>query len=228
MKIDKSKLEYFGRMIFKDPRLIWSNIRERLIFDWTHGVDTVRQVPKDEYVSSLLNVQYGLHYSSSWTSEIIFGFRSSIRHLDVRFASFQFMDIGCGKGKVQIVWEQLLRKQQLIQNTFGLDYFEEILLVARRNHEKLFGSPGAFLQADASQFDFRPFGSLILYLYNPFGEVVLRPMIDNLRYNEVFLIYNNPVHEDVLLDAGFCMIERKDGFHPQAVTRTYYRNAINA
>ena len=221
----RDSIGFIGRMILKDPRLIWSNIKERLLFDWIYGLDTVRQIPKENYIHNLHNLEYGLHYSSSWTSEIVFGFKSALKYLNGRFASFQFVDVGCGKGKVQIVWEKLLRRKGLTQNVCGLDYYDDVLVVARNNHSKMFDKPGVFIQADASRFEFYPLGSSILYLYNPFDGVILKQMIDGLKRNEVFLIYNNPVHEDILLDAGFALIERKDGFHPQAITRTYYRNA---
>ncbi|MCJ2122084.1 class I SAM-dependent methyltransferase [Methylobacterium sp. J-077] len=224
MKSIQSQISYLTRMALKDPRLIWANLRERLLFDWIYKVDTVRQISKENYSTGLANLKYGLHYSSSWTSEIVFGYKSSRQHLNSRFESFHFYDVGCGKGKVQIVWKQLLHREGLLQNVGGIDYYEDVLAVARNNHFNLFGDEGIFIQADASEFAFCSGGSLILYLYNPFDDVVLRPMINNLRSNEVFLIYNNPVYEYVLLEAGFMLIERKDGFHPQSVTRTYYRS----
>ena len=214
------------RILQKDPRLIAANIRERIVFDLVNRVDTIRQVPKAAYAEPLANLVHGLHYSSSWTSEIKFGFDAATARLGSEFGDFTFIDVGCGKGKVQIYWSQALRRRKLIQPVYGLDYYQTLLSVANENHRRVFGRDGNFIQADAAVYDFGSLSRrLIVYLYNPFDDVVLKAMLERLDGCEVVIIYNNPEHDAVLVDSGFTLVREKIGFHPQATTRVFYRAA---
>ena len=211
----------------KSPRLIWTNITERVLFDLTNGVDTIRQTPKSGFPETLNNLQHGLHYSSSWTGEIRFGFETVRARLGAEFERYTFIDLGCGKGKVQIVWEKLLRRHRLRQPVLGLDYYDSLLAVAEANHRKALGRDGRFICADASAFDYATLGTrLIVYLYNPFDAVVLQGVVDALGDSDVLVIYNNPVHADVLLASGYQVLKDKPGFHPQAHTTVFERRPL--
>ncbi len=218
-------IEAIRIVLRKGPRLVWTNVTDRLLFDLTHGVDTVTQTPKEGFPTGLANLEHGLHYSSSWTGEIRFGFRAARERLGADFERFAFIDIGCGKGKVQIVWEELLRRHGLRQSVHGLDYYDALLADARANHRKALGRDGNFICADAGAFDYASLGPrLIVYLYNPFDDVVLRRVVAALGACEaVVVIYNNPVHAQVLVAGGYRMVKDKPGFHPQAHTTVFER-----
>ncbi|MDR3571094.1 MAG: class I SAM-dependent methyltransferase [Candidatus Pacebacteria bacterium] len=217
-------IEGFRLVRQKGFRLVFANFRERILFDAFNGIDTITQVSKDQFTSRPANLGHGLHYSSSWTSEIRFGFGAALKYLGSSFEDYTFIDIGCGKAKVQIAWEQLLRKRGLIQNVLGIDYYDALLGDANSNYQKVLGKDGHFIHADASEVDYPAISTkLIAYLYNPFDGVILARLSEALRPCSVVLIYNNPEHADVLLRSDFQIVTEKPGFHPQGTTIVYAR-----
>jgi len=219
-----SAIDGFKLLRKKGFRLVFANFKERILFDALNGIDTITQVPKDEFTMRPANFTHGLHYSSSWTSEIHFGFRAARKYLGSSFEDYAFIDIGCGKAKVQIAWEQLLRKHHLGQKVLGIDYYDTLLRAANGNYRKVLGKDGIFLHADASEVDYPAISTkLILYLFNPFDGVVLTRLTEALRPCAVVLIYNNPEHANVLAQSKFTVIAEKPGFHPQGTTVVYAR-----
>jgi SAM-dependent methyltransferase len=210
----------------KSPRLILANIRERIMFDLANGIDTITQIPKEDFQGDIGNLTHGLHYSSSWTSEIVFGFDVCRNYLGKDFETYSFLDIGCGRGKVQIKWKQLLDRQRLEQGVYGLDYYDHLIDAAKHNYRKVFGRDGDFFCADATEFDYGILGQrLVVYLYNPFDDVILRAVLRQLEQLSVIVIYNNPEHENVLLESGYSLLVEKRGFHPQADTIVLVKDA---
>lgn len=206
-------------------RLIYANIKERMLFDAVNGIDTITQVQKDEFSGQINNLAHGIHYASSWTSEIVFGFETCLNRLGPDFEKYAFVDIGCGRGKVPIKWQQMLRKRHLEQDVHGMDYYDYLIEAAKYNYRKVFGRDGAFFCADATEFDYGVFGRhLIAYLYHPFDETILHAVLERIQNRSVIVIYNNPVHEDVLLKSGYTLLAEKRGFHPQAQTVVLERN----
>ena len=61
---------------------------------------------------------------------------------------------------------------------------------------------------NAAEFQF-PREPVICYFYNPFQEVVLRKVLENMRRSlaaaprEIYILYLNPVHRCLLDDSGF-------------------------
>jgi SAM-dependent methyltransferase len=210
----------------KSARLIFANVKERIVFDLANGIDTITQIPKEDFRGAIGNLTHGLHYSSSWTSEIVFGFDACRKYLGRDFENYAFLDIGCGRGKVQIKWQQLLQRQGLKQAVYGLDYYDHLIDAAQQNHRKVFQREGTFFCADATEFDYRSLGNrLIVYLFNPFDDVILRAVLQRLEGHSVLVIYNNPEQEHVLRDGGYRLLAEKRGFHPQAETIVLARNA---
>jgi SAM-dependent methyltransferase len=209
----------------KSIRLIYANIMERMLFDAVNRIDTITQISKDDFSGTLANLEHGVHYASSWTSEIVFGFETCRKALGRDFESYAFIDIGCGRGKVQIKWQQMLARRRLRQAVYGMDYYGYLIERAQENYRKVFDRDGAFFCADATEFDYDALGPrLIVYLYNPFDDVIMSRVLERLASRAVIVVYNNPVHEEVLRNAGFAMLAEKRGFHPQAETVVMTRN----
>jgi hypothetical protein len=71
---------------------------------------------------------------------------------------------------------------------------------------------------DARSFEF-PREAVVLYLFNPFPEYVLREVLANLHRSvmafprEVYVIYHNLVHENVFAEqAWLCPVQRTHQF----------------
>ena len=99
------------------------------LFDLLHGTDTSFWLPRAAHASEPVNFDHGIYYMASWTSEIKRSFRF-LSSVDSRFSEFSFLDIGCGKGKVNIVWQQLLKRIGKVQPVCGIDYYEPLVRVA--------------------------------------------------------------------------------------------------
>ena len=73
---------------------------------------------------------------------------------------------------------------------------------------------GAIVADDVSDFPPRP---LVCFLYNPFGEVVLDQVIDNIGRSlsehprDLFVVYLHPMHDRLLRDRSFLTnLRRRD------------------
>ena len=147
-----------------------------------------------------------------------------IQLLNNDFQSYKFIDLGCGKGKVVIVWKKMLQKYGLEQKIKGVDYSKKLISIANQNFKKIFNCTGSFELNDVTKINFDSLGSfLIFYLYNPFNEAILNEFFSKLRPSNIIVIYNNPVHHKLLNNYGFELIFRKNGFHYNAQTIIYQK-----
>jgi SAM-dependent methyltransferase len=115
--------------------------------------------------------------------------------IDLR--TFTFVDLGSGKGRAL-----LLAAMYPFARIIGVEVQPELHAIARRNIE-CFAAPGQLcrriesLCADAREYDF-PLEDLVLYLFNPFPDYVLREVLTNLAASarraprSIFVLYNAP------------------------------------
>lgn len=83
------------------------------LYDLIHGVDTHKWLPKTYLESdAALNKNEYYIYMASWTCEIKNIFEKIKSYLGKNFSEYTFIDIGCGKGKVPIVWNQCCINQK--------------------------------------------------------------------------------------------------------------------
>lgn len=77
-----------------------------------------------------------------------------------------FVDIGCGKGKICID----ARRMGGFGRVIGVDFSAALVTIARENARKCgFGDEIELVCADATQYDL-PDGASLVYLFNPFAE----------------------------------------------------------
>jgi 16S rRNA G966 N2-methylase RsmD len=102
-----------------------------------------------------------------------------------------FIDYGSGKGAAIIHAKKLGFKE-----TIGVEFAKELHETAKRNIQKLQLKNVTSLYADATTFT-PPNQVSVIYFFNPFDEVVMEKVIDNLlRHkenfeNDVYVIYGN-------------------------------------
>ena len=118
---------------------------------------------------------------------------------DNNLNDFTFYDIGCGKGKVLIVWKEFLLKNNLNNNIYGLDYSSELIEIAKQNYFKIFNQHGNFVDSDVSNVHFKRDKYYLFYLYNPFNEKILSIFFKKIKFCKFLLIYNVPLHHDLVL-----------------------------
>ena len=94
--------------------------------------DTHKRVLKEDYVDKPENLEAGVMYMSSFKS-IIFKSLNFIFKTETFFNEYDLVDIGCGKGKVLLVWNDFLRKNGLSNKIIGIDYSELLLSICKKN-----------------------------------------------------------------------------------------------
>jgi len=102
------------------------------IFDLLHGVDTHKWLPKTYLKKELDNYENVSMYMASWTSEVKNIFKTLNKILGSEFEKYTFIDIGCGKGKVGIIWDICCKKIGKKQEIYGIDLLEELILIAEK------------------------------------------------------------------------------------------------
>lgn len=215
--------DYWRMFANRGVKLVWRYFWDCHFFDLKNGTDTHKWLPKTAYVDHPGNLNHGVLYMSSWTSEIHASF-AALRRLGVDLNQYVFVDIGCGKGKVVLEWRNLLGQHGYQQRLIGIDYSSWLIKVAVENHRRMHGVDGEFLEADASMFDYSQFGDrLIFYLFNPFDAEILGATIDAMASSDTFIIYSNPVCQHELLRRGFEIVYERWGFHPNCQTRIFRR-----
>ena len=186
--------------------------QERDQFDIDYGVNTATPLGRMNY-KRIQNLTQGHAYQASWTQEIRTNFDYVYRHLNERFKTFTFIDIGWGKGKVNLVWQQELDRVGIEQTNIGIEYYEPLNVIARNNWTRLFPNrPHRFIQADAATQDVRRYGEkLILYMYNPFEAMIMLQFLRNLKNWPTVLVYNVPTCDRLVRTNGFKVIHERSG-----------------
>lgn len=154
-------------------------------FDLQHAVDTAGHLSLFQLDITSRHEAVGFSYSPS-PAEIC---EKLFASLTIRHQDFTFIDLGAGKGRVLLVASRFPFKRLI-----GVEFARELVETARLNIQK-FGCRAEVVHADAAEYKF-PSENLVVYLYNPFGPEVLRPVLRSLREisacREVYLLYLNP------------------------------------
>ena len=127
---------------------------------------------------------------------------------------YAFVDVGCGKGKALLVWKEELDKLKIESVVAGIEYYDPLAEIARRNYQKLFANGSYIYTDEATKFNYRQFGDrLIIHIFNPFDDLILRKFLAGLVGLNAIIIYLNPVHKDVILEFGYDVIYEKRGWN---------------
>jgi SAM-dependent methyltransferase len=125
-------------------------------------------------------------------------FAEIMQHLaQVDLETFTFIDLGSGKGRAL-----LLAAMYPFAHIVGVEVQPELDAIARQNIER-FQEPGRqcdsieSICADAREYEF-PRTDIVLYMFNPFPDYVLREVLNNLvesarRFpRSILVLYNAP------------------------------------
>jgi SAM-dependent methyltransferase len=141
------------------------------------------------------NRSHGVRYQASDAPL----FRECFALLQEDWRNFTFVDLGCGKGR-----PLLLARELGFGRIIGVEFAPALATTARRN------APFAeVVLCDASEYLF-PRGPLVVFLYNPFDDVVLRRVVPHLP--ECYVVYLNPRHDDVFANSQFTLLHRHPHF----------------
>jgi SAM-dependent methyltransferase len=124
------------------------------------------------------------------------------------------LDIGCGKGGAM-----LTMAKYPFARVDGVELSPQLAKIAEQNLGRLRVPNAKVFCCDATTFeDFDRYN--YFYMYNPFLEVVMRPVLNNInasltQYNRAAtLIYKNPYFHDLVISAGFRKVAETRQTHP--------------
>lgn len=141
------------------------------------------------------NRSHGVRYQASDPPM----FRECFALLQENWRNFTFVDLGCGKGR-----PLLLARELGFGRIIGVEFAPALAAIARRN------APFAeVVVGDAAEYLF-PGGPLVVFLYNPFDEVVLQRVVPHMP--ECYIVYINPRHDDVFANAQFTLLHGRPHF----------------
>jgi len=167
-------------------------------FDFDHHVDTTWAT-----VSLRTRLREWLSGGQYQPTEPV-AFHQMIAAIPVPINGFTFIDLGSGKGRTL-----LMASDYPFRRIIGMELLRELNAIAVQNisryhhdQQKCFAIESH--TGDARHFDF-PAEPTVLYLFNPFPRHIWRDLLANLHRSllvaprPVYLIYHNPVHEDILV-----------------------------
>lgn len=206
-----------GTLHYSAMRLV--DVCQEALFDLRHNVDTAGV--------TLPAASGGEGYKGSLPNLV----RASLERLPVRYEDFTFIDFGSGKGRTLLVAARFP-----FRGIIGVEFCEELNRIAQENIKRYRGrrrcSDARSVCADAREFPI-PDGPLVVYLFNPFREPVLRAVVENLRGSllrnprPLLLVYLRPLWAGALEESGFL---EKIGHHRSAFIENYdfliYRSTI--
>jgi hypothetical protein len=200
---------YFGGLVEMLRDLSPGRRRSRygdVDYDFDHGVDTTwATISVRTRFRELLS---GGQYQPS-EPEL---FRRILKALPDPPDGFTFVDLGSGKGRTL-----LMASDYPFRRIVGVELLAEFEAIARQNIARYHGPQQKCFALESQQNDAREFvfpnEPIVLYLFNPFPEHVLRDVLANLQKSlnisprPVFVIYHNLVHEGMFAESGWLQAE---------------------
>ena len=184
-----------------------------LEFDRKWGVDTSGTVTPANSEVVGLNWVFGIKYQGCNPVAL----HDILSTLPIQCGDFSFIDFGSGKGRAILVASRFPFKEII-----GVEYSESLNKIARHNvltfpnSEKRCAEINVIC-ADATIFPI-PQGSVIVFLYNPFGRQVMATLVQNVLASfeenprRIIVLYFNPLFADEWARiSAFAEIRRSKG-----------------
>jgi hypothetical protein len=144
-------------------------------------------------------------------------FERGLAAANVDHSQFTFIDLGSGKGRAL-----MLAAQHPFRRIIGVEFAEELHRVAEENFRKLGAArrPDHRIEPvhdDAGEYPL-PDGPLVIFLYNSFGEELMRKVagkvLESYRISprKISIYYMNPMHENAWTEAGYQVAAKGQGF----------------
>ena len=187
---------FFKKLIGKQKPTIKQMLhhRIRIISEKMNGLDFTEVIPLSELGLDRSLVVQGSPSGNIYLSQLLQTLQ--IGKLD------RILDIGCAKGSAMRIMHKFP-----FSRIDGLELSGRLSNIATSNFKKLKVQNTEVFNINASEFKLYD-NYNYFYLYNPFPGVVMQKVINEIN-NQVngseakYIIYNNPVCHNILLDNGF-------------------------
>jgi SAM-dependent methyltransferase len=157
------------------------------IFDLLHGVETEKTV-KIYKLDAVSRSYIHSHGYEAYCPNLLADILASI---PIRREQYEFVDIGCGKGRALIVADEIG-----FQRGTGVELSPSLCEVAQRNLAKC-GIKGRVICQDALTFAL-PTSPCVIYLYNPFRAPIMNRLVKNIEKrlenskSDLWVVYVSP------------------------------------
>ena len=155
---------------------IFIHFREIILFDLVNSVKT-RFVKYNSYSEETV------HYVPCYTTTITKAIAKLDKLLGRTDAEIQFVDLGCGAGKVILLLSEYFNENQF--HFTGIDYDDELCELANLNivKRKRNSNNISIHNADAREVSKYLLNDLpvVLFLYNPFSDMILDQVLKTLN-----------------------------------------------
>ncbi len=179
-------------------------------FDRRYGTDTLRRVA----VADMAGVapalaKHAVHYEASAIPKFRRGMRVVERVLGPALATYEFLDVGSGKGLVV-----MLASRYPFTQIHGVELAVQLHEVALSNLDRFrVQEPRAarvtLRNANVLETNL-PTDNLVVYLYNPFDAELMAQFVDRIcrssTKRDVIVVYVNPLHQHVFFEHGFILL----------------------
>lgn len=173
-------------------------------FDKKYNVETAREVRLHELEIDSPNVRHGVFYAGTDPKS----FRRIFEGLKIEFKDFAFVDLGSGKGRALLMASEFPFKKIV-----GVEFSPELNAVAQKNILRYKNSAQKCshietICQDATLYDLPP-EPCVLYVFNAFHARIVAEVLRNIERSfdenprEIYFIYANPVHNEVLQENEF-------------------------
>jgi len=176
------------RGILPQPASLFNESRDPHPFDLAHATDTSGHIPGEKLTpANLHNTAYYAISPSALTA--------ALAMLPEAASGFEFIDLGCGKGRALLISAQFDFPKIL-----GIELSPDLCRIAESNcehHPRI-----EIRQQDAATLTF-PAAPLVVFLYHPFLAPVLRRVLTNLERHHranphpTYLLYANNTYSKV-------------------------------
>jgi hypothetical protein len=173
-------------------------------YDRKYHVDTGGEIHLSELDIESPNSAFGNSYQPSPPNIII----EMIEALGIRCQDYTFIDIGSGKGLVLFI-----ASNYPFRKIIGVEFSPQLHRIAQENLRSYRNAEQQctnieVVMTDVIEYEI-PEGPLVLYMFNPFTEKIVRTMVAKIRESieknprTVFILYKNPVANKVFEENEF-------------------------
>jgi len=178
---------------------------EDALFERWHGLDCSGFIKNHELETSYSSA---LPHSQAYQAITCAAIRELLDEVKKAGIVFDhFIDLGSGKGKACFYAAAKYEFKSII----GVEFSAPLVEAADANARKFGAANICFVNGDAAGFSL-PAGDNLVFLFNPFGEAILREFlknnIDKFRTSRSVIAYCNDKHRLCLATAGFVTLFR--------------------
>lgn len=188
------------RGIYRTGWLLIDIISDRF-FDFYYHTDTALRVPLSGLTIEGKNKGHAIDYEATYP----FSFNKMLHRLNFP-KTFITVDVGCGKGRIPILFASFGFKQSI-----GLEFSKKLCEIAIANKAGFrngqYDSSIRIIHTDVLNYQMEDTEN-IFYFFNPFDHVILSQFIQNITDSHkrvcrpIFLIFHNMACSNILLEGS--------------------------